>query len=476
MEEEKKEKKTEQPKKHCLPLIIFLAVLGLASIGILLFVMLKKDFSVSNFNENRTLEYLEEYVEDHGKICYGNYFSCEETEVTVDGMVDTGTLGDYELIFRSEKDGHKIELKQIVSVKDTIAPEIMTEIEVVSICPNEKISSFDYKVTDNFDADIMDRVEINRVDDKVVLKAIDSNGNEALKEFPTVVEDVIAPVITLNGESEITITMYDGYSDAGATVVDNCDEIELSITGSVDPNTPGTYEITYSATDNSGNTTSVTRKVNVVKPAQATGTIYLTFDDGPSVYTSALLDVLKKYNVKATFFVTGSGSDDILRREYQEGHSIGLHTYTHDYAYVYQSEENFFEDLYRIQNRVKNVTGYTSTLMRFPGGSSNTISTKYDGGQRIISKLVRSVSDKGFTYFDWNISSGDAGGASTADAVYRNVVNNLKNGGSSVILQHDTKAFSVNAVERIIKYALARGYRFDKLSASSFAAHHGVNN
>ena len=93
-----------------------------------------------------------------------------------------------------------------------------------------------------------------------------------------------------------------------------------------------------------------------------------------------------------------------------------------------------------------------------------------------MSKLVKSVQEKGFTYFDWNVSSGDAGGATTSDAVFNNVVNALKNGGSSVVLQHDIKGFSVDAVERIIQYALNRGYTFAPLTASSFTAHHGVNN
>ena len=203
--------------------------------------------------------------------------------------------------------------------------------------------------------------------------------------------------------------------------------------------------------------------------------VYLTFDDGPGPYTNKLLDILKKYNVKATFFVTGAGDDALLAREYNEGHAIGLHTYTHDYATVYTSVANFFADLYRVQDRVKNATGYTSMLMRFPGGSSNSISAYYDGGTRIMSRLVNEVSARGFTYFDWNISSGDAGGATSSDQVYRNVVDNLKP-TFSVVLQHDIKDFSVDAVERNIKYGQQNGYTFKKLDEASFTAHHGVNN
>ena len=203
--------------------------------------------------------------------------------------------------------------------------------------------------------------------------------------------------------------------------------------------------------------------------------IYLTFDDGPGPYTAKLLDSLKKYDVKVTFFVTGAGDDALIAREYNEGHTVGLHTYTHDYAYVYSSLDNFFTDLYEIQARVKNITGQTSMLTRFPGGSSNLISARYDGGIGIMSRLSEELPARGFTYFDWNISSGDAGGATTSSEVYQNVINALSP-NYSVVLQHDIKDFSVDAVEDIIKYGKANGYTFKKLDAGSFTAHHGINN
>ena len=211
-------------------------------------------------------------------------------------------------------------------------------------------------------------------------------------------------------------------------------------------------------------------------PPVSNGTIYLTFDDGPGAHTARLLDILKKYDVKVTFFVTGSGDDALIAREYNEGHAIGLHTFSHNYSYVYSSMDNFFADLYKIQNRVKNITGYTSYLMRFPGGSSNTVSARHDGGARIMSKLAKEVTARGFAYFDWNVSSGDAGGATDSTTVYYNVVNRIKVGGDSVVLQHDVKGCSVDAVERIIQWGLANGYTFKKLDMASPTAHHGVNN
>lgn len=285
--------------------------------------------------------------------------------------------------------------------------------------------------------------------------------------------DYESPEITLLGEPYITIYADETYEELGATATDNEAEVEVKVSGKINT-TPANYLISYSATDSSGNTTVVSRIVTVLP--RETGVIYLTFDDGPGAYTAELLDILAKYNVKATFFVTGTGSDELIAREYNEGHAIGLHTYSHDYSYIYSSVDNFFADLYRVQDRVKNITGYTSYLMRFPGGSSNTVSARYDGGTRIMSTLTNEVESRGFAYFDWNVTSGDAGETTSSDAVYHNVTNRVLRDGKSVVLQHDIKGFSVAAVERIIQWGLANGFTFAKLDNNSFTAHHGINN
>ena len=286
--------------------------------------------------------------------------------------------------------------------------------------------------------------------------------------------DEEAPMITLNGAPFVTVKVGSDFDDEGATADDSCEAVEVLASGTVDTTKVGTYKITYTSTDSLANKSTAERTVKVVPKFH--GTIYLTFDDGPGIYTNQLLDVLKKYNVKATFFVTGGGDDAIIKREYDEGHAIGLHTLSHNYAYIYQNTDNFFADLYAVQERVKKITGYTSMLMRFPGGSSNTVSYRYDGRSRIMTRLANEVTVRGFTYFDWNISSGDAGEVYTADAVYNRVVYALKEYGDSVVLQHDVKSFSVDAVERIIKFGLDNGYEFKKLDASSPTAHHRINN
>ena len=286
--------------------------------------------------------------------------------------------------------------------------------------------------------------------------------------------DTYPPEISLDGQTMVAIKIGEEYTEPDVIAIDDCDQVELKRSGEINTAVSGTYNITYKATDNSGNSAEVVRTVNVVPEYR--GTIYLTFDDGPGAYTAELLDILAKYNVKVTFFVTGYGDDAMIVREYNEGHAIGLHTASHDYSYIYQNVDAFFDDLYRVQNRVKNLTGYTSYLMRFPGGSSNTVSFRYDGGTHIMTQLANAVEKKGFTYFDWNISSGDAGQTTSSDVVFQNVVYNLKEGGSSIVLQHDVKSYSVAAVERIIQFGLTNGYVFDKLDATSPTAHHRINN
>ena len=470
------EPKPAEPKKHGnLFVKIFLIVLFVSAAGVFTFIALKQEFNITGFKESRTLAYGAEYQDDFGRVCYGSVFDCKEVEFETSGPVDTKALGDHEISIKAKSGNNIYELKQVVTISDNEAPVISTEVEQIKVCPSGKIPSFEYNVQDNYDGDLTEKATITHSDEAVTISIEDSNKNSAAKTIPATVVDDEAPIITMDGEENVEAYIGIKYTDAPVGVIDNCDEdVKLTTENNVNTDSEGTYKIKYSATDEAGNTATKERTVTVKKPEN--GIIYLTFDDGPGAYTGRLLDILKQYNVKATFFVTCSGSDDLIRREYDEGHTVGLHTCTHAYDYIYQNEGTFFSDLERIQDRVKNITGFTSTITRFPGGSSNTVSARYDGGQRIMSKLTKSVQDRGFTYFDWNISSGDAGGAYTADQVYNNVVSHLGKGGSYVILQHDIKGFSVDAVERIINYGLSHGYTFLPLTTSSFTAHHGVNN
>ena len=203
--------------------------------------------------------------------------------------------------------------------------------------------------------------------------------------------------------------------------------------------------------------------------------IYLTFDDGPYKYTDRLLDILKKHNAKATFFVTGQYPAylDCIAREKKEGHAIGLHTMTHDFDRIYRSSEDFWQDYGEIQAIVKEQTGSETRLMRFPGGSSNTISNFNPG---IMTRLTQEAEDKGYVYFDWNVTSGDAGDTSDSSVILENCKRGVESNHISVILCHDVKEYTVDMVDDFLTWADENGYILAPLTMESTDAHHSVNN
>lgn len=207
-------------------------------------------------------------------------------------------------------------------------------------------------------------------------------------------------------------------------------------------------------------------------------TIYLTFDDGPSPRTPEVLKILRDNGVKATFFVTArsKNSSHYMKDIVAEGHTIALHTYTHDYAKVYASEEAYFSDLQQISDLVYSETGVRTNLIRFPGGSSNTVSKKYCPG--IMTNLTRQVVDKGYVYFDWNITSGDADkGGSSAQAIINNC-RKVPQSNAVIVLMHDSveKRTTVEALPEVIAYYKAAGCKFAALDASVPPAHQRVAN
>ena len=185
--------------------------------------------------------------------------------------------------------------------------------------------------------------------------------------------------------------------------------------------------------------------------------------------------IVKKYNVEATFFVVGKSSTaEILKRMAEEGHAIGLHSTNHNYSTIYKSEEAFVADLLKMQKQVEEMSGVKTYLLRFPGGSSNTISKNYSIG--IMKKLTKKVQELGFQYFDWNVDSEDASRAKDTETVIKNIKKGVEPFTSSIVLQHDIKDYSVAAVEEIIIWGLENGYTFAKLDVTSPAAHHPTNN
>lgn len=294
-----------------------------------------------------------------------------------------------------------------------------------------------------------------------------------------------APVLTLLGDDPLFYPAQPGgYDDPGCTALDDRDgDLRAQIVCTMDVNTYHTGEgsVTYSVTDSDGLTATVTRRVVVTAadcPDTVTPenkTVYLTFDDGPSANTERLLDILDAYGVKATFFVTNCNEDytwcigEIARR----GHSVGIHSATHDYNAIYQSEEAYFADLCRMQEIIFEQTGEYTKLVRFPGGSSNTVS-RYNPG--IMTRLTNDLNDMGYAYFDWNVSAADTASNATRYTVVANIKEGVPQHDYSVVLQHDTNDFSVDAVEEILSWGMQNGYSFRALDLTTPAVHHSVAN
>lgn len=180
--------------------------------------------------------------------------------------------------------------------------------------------------------------------------------------------------------------------------------------------------------------------------------VYLTFDDGPSANTDRILDILAQYGVKATFFVVGkNGYTEQYQRIVKEGHTLGMHSYSHRYSEIYASLDAYKEDLTKLHDFLYELTGEDCKIVRFPGGSSNTISKVN------MQELIHYLNQENMVYFDWNVSSGDASGENKdANQIARNVLDQIDKYNNVVILFHDAtgKSTTVDALSEIIEKIL----------------------
>lgn len=181
--------------------------------------------------------------------------------------------------------------------------------------------------------------------------------------------------------------------------------------------------------------------------------VYLTFDDGSGALTPTVLDILDQYGVKATFFVVAeySPSEDFAKEQYNniisKDHTLGIHSFTHSRANIYQSLDSFKTDVDKIYEFINRLTGYTPFVSRFPGGSATSFAD-----ERMSTEYIPYVLSKGLTYYDWNVSSGDGSGSITSDQVYQNVINGVQSKDTSVVLMHDGSGHeaTVEALPRIL--------------------------
>lgn len=208
--------------------------------------------------------------------------------------------------------------------------------------------------------------------------------------------------------------------------------------------------------------------------------ICLTFDDGPSAnVTPRVLDTLKKNDTKATFFIVNYTKQNkkLVKRIIDEGHTLGIHCYSHDYSEIYKSKAAFVNYYTKLQKKIKKDFDYDVKAMRFPGGSSNTVSRSYSNG--VMTKLTKYMNKHGIAYFDWNVSSEDATAVTASPGtIYTSTVSGLAKKRTNVVLMHDaaSKTTTADALQGIIDYGYNNGYVFENITDSTPAVHHAVAN
>ena len=426
----------------------------------------------------QTVEFGEAYQDPGAEAVFGGehvLHALFKIKAKAHGEVNTGVLGDYTVRYSAGFLWFSDSCTRLVRVADTTPPVITLKQTPGSYTlPGLAYDEEGYTAMDNADGDLTNMVERREEDGVVYYRVADRAGNVAEAQRQIVYDDPIPPLLTLVGGDHITVPFGAGFGDPGYSAMDNADgdlTAYVSVTGSVDTGTAGDYELRYTVEDSWHNRAEAVRTVTVER--QPAGTVYLTFDDGPSKHTEDLLAILDKYGVKVTFFVVNYGYNDVIGKEYAAGHTVGVHSATHDYHTIYASEDAYFEDLQAMNDIIYAQTGTYADLIRFPGGSSNTISSFNPG---IMTRLTQAVVERGYTYFDWNVSSEDAGGTTDPDVVYQNVIDGIQGRKNSVVLMHDSKGYTVEAVERIITWCLDNGYELRPLTKDSPTAHHGVSN
>lgn len=195
-------------------------------------------------------------------------------------------------------------------------------------------------------------------------------------------------------------------------------------------------------------------------------TVFLTFDDGPSENTQLILDTLKKYDIKATFFLIGCQAEarkELVQAEIDAGHTVGLHTYCHEASEIYASAESYVNDVLKVKAFLELEFHYTPLVYRFPWGSKNQYVKPFR------EQILDTLGSEGLTWYDWNVSAEDSVGIPSSYSIIHNIKKDLPNKREAVILMHDS-AINKNTAEslpEIIEYIKEQGYIFDVLKGNA---------
>lgn len=458
-------------------IIIISAILAVALYVGLDFAITQKTIELVG-DSTQTVEVFSEYTEQGAvaRIKHPLFFGySKELPVTVSGEVNVNTLGETTVEYSAEKDLH---ITRTVRVVDTVAPVFSFQEEFITVNSTNKPQSAEdvnisFTAMDNFDGDVSTRVKKVLDGNICTYTVTDSSGNETRRDIEIIILDNEGASLKLKGNSTVFMKINTAYKELGFEVVDNMDEdiaSKVVITNNVDMSRNGTYPVIYSVTDSAGNKTSVVRRVvvygggsdddyeSVVPNGKV---IYLTFDDGPGQYTEQLLDILDKYNVKATFFVTNQFKKyvPLIEEIHKRGHTVAVHTLTHKWD-VYDSVDSYLADFNAMNAIIEKYTGAPTRIFRFPGGTNNGVSKSHCKG--IMTTLSKQMVENGYTYFDWNVSTNDTHLTDPSDII-NSLIGQIKNRNRSMVLGHDIKKGTVEAMEGFIEYALKNGYTFEAI-------------
>lgn len=458
--------------------IILSSALFLLIAALTTFIIIKENVKIYIVDGNKVnVKVFDKYNDPGIKVKVGKRtIKPSKYKLEVKGKVNTNIIGKYEINYKGKYFAESFNLTKVVNVIDDVKPEIEINTDVIykDYCTKKYQNEIKYTATDNYDGDITNKVEVKEEENKITYAVADTSGNMTIKTVKIDYENKPTNKFYLNGSSKTYVVVNTSYNEKGASYTDGCGNKinkEIKITGEVDPTQIGEYTIKYEV----ANEEPIIRTVIVrERPPK---TIYLTFDDGPGANTKKVLETLDKYNVKATFFVTDQfpNYEYLIKEEYDKGHSVGVHTLTHKWD-IYDSLDAYINDFNAMNEIIKTQTGSYTKIFRFPGGSGNTVSKSHKVG--VVTEIANEMTQKGYVYFDWNLSSGDASsGKVTSEKIKNNVLNNIdKCSAQCVILFHDYKSATANAIEPIISELVDRGYAFATLDENGPTVHATIKN
>ena len=458
--------------------LIFTSILTFIVLSVIIVVVVisKNKITVSlSGKDNLEVKVFSKYNDQGVIVKKGNkVLSDDKYKLVINGKVNTNKVGSYKLSYTVNKN-KKTTVTRHVKVVDSEQPVLTLSSDkiVKDYCTKRATNEIDYTATDNYDGDLTNNVFFEELLDKVIYKVTDSSGNQEVKEVKITYSEKPADVFKLNGNENETILFGTEYKEKGATYTDGCGNKlkgDIKISGKVNPNEEGDYQITYTLDKKK----TLTRIVHVKKYPHKN--IYLTFDDGPGLNTQRILDTLDKYNVKATFFVTNQfpAYQSLINEEYKRGHSVGVHTLTHRWD-IYDSVDAYINDFDQMNEIIKNQTGSYTKIFRFPGGSSNTVSKSHSKG--VVTAIAQEMTNRGYVYFDWNLASSDADGKTSTEKIINTVINHVDSCRyDCVILFHDYKTITADALDPILAELTSRGYTFYTLNENSPETHSTIRN